>query len=134
MYQEGLFNIGGRNPKKEKRGDWDDPDGSGRTLYVGSSENGKLLRAYEKGMQLGIPWHPWVRWECQLGNRDRIIPWEAVLEPGKHLAGCYPKTLGWISEEQSRIRTLQKTASIGYQESYPSKHEDMAQDINSSRH
>jgi len=66
MYQEGLFKCGGTKPKKEKRGDWDDPDGSGRTLYVGLGESGKLLRVYEKGMQLGIPWHPWVRWECEL--------------------------------------------------------------------
>lgn len=115
MYQEGLFTNGGRNPRMDQRGNWVEPDGRGRTLYVGSSENGKLLRVYEKGMQLGIPWHPWVRWECQLGNTDRIIPWEAVLEPGKYLAGCYRKALGWISAEQSRIRTLQKTADIGYE-------------------
>lgn len=115
MYQEGLFTNGGRNPLMDNRGNWIEPDGRGRTLYIGSSDNGKLLRVYEKGMQLGIPWHPWVRWECQLGSTDRIIPWEAVLEPGKYLAGCYPKALGWISEEQSRIRTLQKTASISYE-------------------
>lgn len=114
-YQEGLFTNGGRKPAMDQRGNWIEPDGRGRTLYIGSSENGKLLRVYEKGMQLGIPWHPWVRFECQLGNRDRIIPWEAVLEPGKYLAGSYPKALGWISEQQSRIRTLQKTASISYE-------------------
>jgi phage replication initiation protein len=115
MYQAGLFINGGRNPSMDNRGNWIEPDGRGRTLYIGSSDNGKLLRVYEKGMQLGIPWHPWVRWECQLGSTDRIIPWEAVLEPGKYLAGCYPKALGWISEQQSRIRTLQKTAAIGYE-------------------
>ena len=115
MYRNGLFTNGGRTPLMDQAGNWDHPDGRGRTLYVGCSDNGKLLRVYEKGMQLGIPWHPWVRWECQLGNKDRIIPWEAVLEPGKYLAGCYPKAMGWISEEQSRIRTLQKTASIGYE-------------------
>lgn len=115
MYRNGLFTNGGRIPLMDQSGNWDNPDGRGRTLYVGSSDNGKLLRVYEKGMQLGVPWHPWVRWECQLGNRDRIIPWEAVLEPGKYLAGCYPKAMGWISKEQSRIRTLQKTASIGYE-------------------
>lgn len=114
MYQDGLFNSGGRSPQMDQRGNWIEPDGRGRTLYIGSSKNGKLIRIYEKGMQLGIPFHPWVRWEVQLGKRDRIIPWEAVLEPGKYLAGAYPKALGWISQEQSRIRTLQKTASIGY--------------------
>ena len=115
LYQEGLFNNGGRNPLMDQRGNWIEPDGRGRTLYIGSSDNGKLTRIYEKGMQLGIPYHPWVRWETQLGNRDREIPWEAVLEPGKYLAGAYPKATNWISTEQSRIKTLQKTASIGYE-------------------
>lgn len=114
MYQDGLFTNGGRKPLMDQRGNWIEPDGRGRTLYIGSSENGKLTRVYEKGMQLGIPYHQWVRWETQLGNRDREIPWEAVLEPGKYLAGCYPKAMGWISEEQSRIRTIQKTAEAGY--------------------
>lgn len=114
MYQDGLFTNGGRKPLMDQRGNWIEPDGRGRTLYIGSSDNGKLTRIYEKGMQLGIPYHPWVRWETQLGNRDREIPWDAVLEPGKYLAGCYPKAMGWISKEQSRIRTLQKTADIGY--------------------
>ncbi len=115
MYQAGMFTNGGREPLMDQRGNWIKPDGRGRTLYIGCGKNGKLTRIYEKGMQLGIPWHPWVRWETQLGSRDRIIPWDAVLEPGKYLAGGYPKAMGWISEEQSRIRTLRKTASIGYE-------------------
>lgn len=115
MYQAGLFNSGGRTPLMDQRGNWVKPDGRGRTLYIGSGKNGKLIRIYEKGMQLGIPYHPWVRWEAQLGNRDREIPWDTVLHPGKYLAGTYPKAMGWISEVQSRIKTLQKTASIGYE-------------------
>lgn len=114
-FQEGLFNNGGRKPLMDQRGNWIEPDSRGRTLYIGSSDNGKLARIYEKGMQLGIPYHSWVRWEVQLGKRDREIPWEAVLEPGKYLAGTYPKALGWISKEQSRIKTLQKTVAIGYE-------------------
>ncbi len=115
MYLDGSFTNGGRKPLMDQRGNWIEPDGRGRTLYIGSSDNGKLTRIYEKGMQLGIPFHPWVRWETQLGNRDREIPWAAVLEPGKYLAGSYPKAMGWISVEQSRIKTLQKTAKIGYE-------------------
>lgn len=115
MYQDGLFTSGGRKPLMEQRGNWIEPDGRGRTLYIGSSDNGKSIRIYEKGMQLGIPYHSWVRWEAQLGNRDREIPWEAVLERGKYLAGSYPKALGWISAEQSRIKTLKKTAVLGYE-------------------
>lgn len=115
MYKEGLFNNGGRKPLMNQAGNWDEPDGRGRTLYIGSSDNGKMARIYEKGMQLGTPFHPWVRWEVQLGNRDRIIPWDAVLQPGKYLAGSYIKALSWISEQQSRICTLKKTSEIGYE-------------------
>lgn len=115
MFQEGLFNTGGREPSLDHRGNWFNPDGKGRTLYIGSGKNGKLLRVYEKGMQLGAKFHPWVRWEIQYGNRDRIIPWEAVLEPGKYLAGSYSNATGWISDEQSRIKTIQKTGEISYE-------------------
>lgn len=115
MYKEGLFSNGGRNPLMDQAGNWDEPDGRGRTLYIGQSRNGKMARIYEKGMQLGVPFHPWVRWEVQLGNRDRIIPWDAVLQPGKYLAGSYINALSWVSEEQSRIRTLQKTSQISYE-------------------
>ena len=114
MYQEGLFTCGGREPSMDQRGNWVKPDGKGRTLYIGSSENGKLLRVYEKGMQLGAPYHPWVRWELQLGNKDREIPWDVILEPGKYLSGSYPNAMSWISEEQSRIRTLKNSSLIGY--------------------
>lgn len=115
MYQENIFNSGGRKPRMRQVGNWIEPDGTGRTIYIGVAKNGKMARIYEKGMQLGVPYHPWVRWEVQLGNRDRLIPWQAVLEPGKYLAGSYVNALGWISEEQSRIRTLQKTSEIGYE-------------------
>ena len=115
MYQEGLFSNGGRKPLMDQAGNWVEPDGRGRTLYIGSSENGKMARIYEKGMQLKIPFHPWVRWEVQLGNRDRVIPWDAVLQPGRYLAGSYINALSWLSEEQSRIRTLKTTSVLGYE-------------------
>lgn len=46
------------------------PDGRGRTFYVGRRENGKLLRVYEKGKQLGAENSPWVRIELELHNKD----------------------------------------------------------------
>lgn len=57
LYLSGAFGSGGRRPSCHQNGNWIDPDGTGRTFYVGKRENGKLLRVYEKGMQLGIPWH-----------------------------------------------------------------------------
>lgn len=114
MYNAGLFSSGGRIPRLNQNGNWIKPDGRGRTLYIGSRDNGKLARIYEKGMQLGGFNHPWTRWEVELHNVDREIPWQTVIEPGKFLAGTYPKATGWINETQSRIRTIQNATEISY--------------------
>jgi phage replication initiation protein len=114
FYQTGQFNAGGNKPSCNQTGNWIAPDGTGRTFYVGRRRNGKLLRVYEKGKQLGDPESPWVRWELELDNRDRIVPWEVLLEPGKYVAGAYP-CMGWVKEQQSRIRThLCEHARRGY--------------------
>jgi phage replication initiation protein len=73
-YRQGLFGAGGRQPLLRQHGNWISPDRHGRTIEVGSRENGKRLCVYEKGMQLGAPWHPLTRWELSLGNKDRDIP------------------------------------------------------------
>ncbi|HSI43109.1 MAG TPA: replication initiation factor domain-containing protein [Methylotenera sp.] len=114
LYQEGLFNAGGKTPSCGQNGNWIKPDGRGRTFYVGRRENGKMLRVYEKGMQLGKLFHPWVRWEIEFHNKDRIIPWEVLLEPGKYVAGSYPKATGWVQQKMQRIHTLQNTTRIHY--------------------
>ncbi|MBL8445823.1 MAG: replication initiation factor domain-containing protein [Zoogloeaceae bacterium] len=108
------FNAGGNRPKCNQAGNWIEPDGSGRTFYVGKRKNGKLMRIYEKGKQLGDENSPWVRWELELHGTDRVIPFEVLLEPGKYVAGAYPCT-GWIQEEQCRVRTIQKTAEVSYE-------------------
>jgi phage replication initiation protein len=114
FYQTGGFNAGGNKPSSSLQGDWLLADGSGRTFYIGKRKNGKVLRIYEKGKQLGDESSPWVRWELELHNRDRIIPWDVILEPGKYLAASYA-CMGWVSEIQERIKTTQRTASISYQ-------------------
>jgi phage replication initiation protein len=86
--------------------------GKGRTLYVGQGTNGKLLRIYEKGKQLGDPESPWVRWELELHNKDRVIPLDTLINPAQYLAAAYPTT-AWISEKQSRIETATRTTLIG---------------------
>lgn len=113
-YLDGKFNAGGKMPGCSQNGNWLMPDGSGRTFYVGKRENGKMLRVYEKGMQLGAKWHPWVRWELELHSVDRVIPWDVLLEPGKYVAGAYPRATSWVQDEMSRIRTIQDTAQISY--------------------
>jgi len=89
MWERGAFTSGGRRPATETAGDWLDQK-RGRTLYVGRGVNGKMLRVYEKGKQLGDLSSPWVRFEVQLGNRDRVIPLDAITRTNEVFAGCYP--------------------------------------------
>lgn len=104
----GLFSLGARSPKIQHLGNWKRPDGSGRTLMVGSRDSGKLLRIYEKGLQLGgifsDIYKDWTRVELELHNRDRVIPWSVLLDAGQYLAGAYP-ALSFISKEQTKIKT-----------------------------
>jgi DNA relaxase NicK len=113
-YKEGRFGAGGRRPSCSQDGNWIEPDGSGRTFYVGKRENGKLYRGYEKGRQLGEPSSPWIRHEVEWHNVRREIPWDTVLEPGRYLAGAYP-ALSWVSKTATRIKTLRRTDAIVYE-------------------
>jgi phage replication initiation protein len=113
-YEAGAFSLGaGRSPHFEQRGNWVRPDGSGRTAYIGRRSSGKLLRVYEKGRQLGNPDDEWVRIELELHNKDREIPFDILLDPGKYLAGSYG-CLGWISAAKERIATIAKAAQMTY--------------------
>jgi len=112
-YLEGRFGTGGNKPSMRQAGNWAEPDGCGRTLYVGRGANGKMLRVYEKGKQLGDPLSPWVRWEVQFGNRDRHIPLEVLINPGPYVAASY-ECMDWVDEAACRIRTVKNTAQISY--------------------
>ncbi len=114
LYLGGAFNAGGRRPSCDQKGNWIAPDGSGRTFYVGKRKNGKLLRVYEKGKQLGEADSPWTRWEVELHNVDRVIPWDVIANPAPYITGAYP-ALSWVSGVGSRIPTLRRTDSISYQ-------------------
>jgi phage replication initiation protein len=114
-FKNGDFNAGGNKPSCNQNGNWIQPDGTGRTFYVGKRKNGKMLRVYEKGMQLGNQWHPWVRWEVELHNIDRLIPWEVLLEPGNYIVGSYPRALGWVQDEMCRVQTIKRQTKISYE-------------------
>lgn len=92
-YKAGGFCAGGRMPSIKQVGDW--INGKGRTFYVGKRENGKLLRVYEKGHQLGDDQSLWVRYELELRSKDRVIPVSALLYRDEVLAGSYP-ALEWL--------------------------------------
>lgn len=119
-YIAGKFTSRGRRPHGEPRGNWDFPDGTGRTFYIGKRKNGKFLRVYEKGKQLGgntTQLFPnWTRVELELHNEGRSVPFDALINPGPYLAGSYP-ALEWISEEQCRIATKQKILQVSFEKS-----------------
>ena len=59
----------------------------GSTRYVGRRENGKMIRGYEKGMQLArVP--GWFRVELELRNIRRKIPVSLLLDPAAFFAGA----------------------------------------------
>ncbi len=108
FYHQGLYSSNGRPPEVECLGNWVKPNGKGRTLYVGSRTSGKLLRVYEKGLQLANGFHElfknWVRVELELKNTDRVIPLDVLTAPGQYLAGSYP-ALNFIHKKQDFIKT-----------------------------
>ncbi len=113
QYRAGGFSSGGNRPSTSQQGDWLGERKDGRTIYIGKRKNGKLLRVYEKGKQLGNSESPWVRFELELHNRDRNIPWDVLIRPGNYVAGAFP-CMRWITEDAERVRTTKNALQIGY--------------------
>ena len=106
MVDSGEFTSNGRRPSTSVAGDWLDQV-HGRTLYVGKAANGKMLRVYEKGKQLGDLSSDWVRFEVQLGNRDRVIPFETLTDCDRFFAGAYPALASLVEAAAEAIPTTQ---------------------------
>lgn len=109
MFERGDFTCGGRKPGTAVAGDWLEQV-HGRTLYVGKAQNGKMLRVYEKGKQLGDLQSDWVRFEVQFGNRDRVIPLDAMTDCDKFFAGAYPALSQLLEAAAESIPTTQTEA------------------------
>ena len=129
--EAGLFNLNGR-PAKARLID-DLGSGDGKTLYVGQRANGKMLRIYEKGRQLGDSQSPWVRAEVELRNKSRVIPWSALTRPGNYLAGAYP-CLAYLSVLQDKIKTIAKAVEISLEASVEHLHQTGGKLINLLMH
>jgi len=110
-YQQGNFNAGGRMPRHSLMGDWLDPK-YGRTLMVGRRENGKALRAYEKGRQLGDSSSPWTRFEVEIRNTDRDIPLDILVNCDTYFTGAYRCLERLLDSAGTRIATHQKEGEI----------------------
>lgn len=89
-FDKGGFNNGNRQPKIEMRGNWKRPDGSGRTLYIGSPSSPRYCRIYEKGKQLGQPSSKWVRTEVEFKAKGTRIDLDALISPSNFFAMTYP--------------------------------------------
>ncbi|WP_444925105.1 replication initiation factor domain-containing protein [Microbulbifer sp. DLAB2-AF] len=109
LYVEGAFTTSGRPPNSTYIDDMG--SGNGCTLNVGNRANGKFLRVYEKGKQLGDALSRWVRWEIEFKSKHREIPLDALREPAAYLAGSYP-ALNWISAAREVIRTVREKAQV----------------------
>lgn len=94
LYAKGAFMSNGKShgsmPKFSKVSSGRGKESGGKTFYVGDRKNGKMLRVYEKGLQMQCEKNPkWVRWEVQFGNKDRILPWAILRDPSSFFLGSY---------------------------------------------
>ncbi len=83
-YEQGLFKPSrGVSPSL-----WNIEDQRrGSTCHVGRRENGKLIRGYEKSMQLARK-QGWFRIELELRSVNRRIPIDALLDPAAYFSGA----------------------------------------------
>lgn len=111
QYREGLFKNpnGGRQPSARLIMS---NDGKGNTLYVGNRQSGKLLRVYEKGKQLGDESSPWVRYEVEYRSKDRVLPWDMLLDPAAYVRGAYPVALSWVALIGEAIKVVKLKTEI----------------------
>ena len=115
-YQAGEFNAGGRMPRHSTVGDWlSEESRHGRTLEVGRRENGKMLRCYEKGKQLGDQDSRWVRFEVELRNNDRDLPFDMLTRCDEYFVGAYRCLERLLSAAGEKIKTHQKEGQIALQ-------------------
>ena len=118
-YIEGAFNAGGRRPKHSLVGAWCcDEDGieiepgEGRTFLVGKRGNGKMLRAYEKGRQLGDVDSKWTRFEVELRNIDRDLPLDLLTRPDEYFVGAYKALEALLPVAGEKVATHRKEGEI----------------------
>lgn len=112
-WQAGGFTWSGTAPQVEQIGNWLKPSGKGRTFAVGSRTSGKYCRIYEKGRKEGCSDSPWTRFEVELKSKDRVIPFDCLLDPSSYLAGTYP-CAEQLYLQADRIKTEKKTAAYNF--------------------
>ncbi|WP_354681210.1 replication initiation factor domain-containing protein [Cupriavidus plantarum] len=112
LYFSGEFNAGGRIPKYRRieGGVAGAVACGGRTFEIGRRVNGKMLRAYEKGRQLGKQDSQWLRIEIEFGNKDRTIEHDIVLNTDRYFVGAYKALERFLVADPLKCATDQKEA------------------------
>ncbi|ASL74989.1 replication initiation protein [Ralstonia pseudosolanacearum] len=112
LYYAGDFNAGGRIPtyRKIESGVAGSKGCRGTTFEIGRRANGKMLRAYEKGRQLGNQDSEWVRLEIEFGAKDRVIPHEILIKRDQYFAGAYKALEAFMAADPQRVPTDQVKA------------------------
>lgn len=113
-YSAGDFNAGGRMPRHSLVGDWLSPH-HGRTFEVGRRANGKMLRAYEKGRQLGDPSSLWTRFEIEFRNIDRDLSLDMLIDCDRYFVGAYKCLERVIASAPQKVPTHQREGEISLQ-------------------
>jgi len=117
-YLNGEFKTRGQMPSSEIRGPWDQKEhwGRGLTYYIGKRQNGKMLRSYHKGRQLGNPDSPWTRHEVEYRRTNKItLPLEILRDPERFLVGAW-QWLEWVSEAiPAGIDRVKEATKITYE-------------------
>lgn len=124
MHTDGLFTNSSQTPQCQYAGDWKNPNGKGRTFYVGSRKAGLVFRGYEKGMEQGDESSPWVRGEVEISNKSRFIPLDVLLDPSGYYVGAYRKAFSVLPLKVTpkRVEVKRKTASINIDASLKNIH------------
>jgi phage replication initiation protein len=115
QWHEGGYSFakGGTPPSIERIGNWHRPRGKGRTLTIGARTSGKFCRFYEKGKKEGDRLSLWCRCEVEFKSSDRIIPFDALLNPTQYFAGAYPCFENFVQlATPQRLELKEKTAQV----------------------
>jgi DNA relaxase NicK len=117
-YLADQFKSRGQNPTSSAVGPWDDPTqwDKGRTYYIGKRENGKMLRVYEKGKQLGKSDSPWVRFEVEFRRqKDKPLPPDMLRRMEGYFSGAYA-WLEWVSAANpTKLDRVKQEVKISYE-------------------
>lgn len=112
LYFAGEFNAGGRIPvyRRIESGVAGAGACGGRTLEIGRRKNGKMLRAYEKGRQLGKQDSEWLRIEIEFRSKDRVVEHRILIERDSYFVGAYKALEAFLDADPMRLATDQKAA------------------------